>query len=222
MAAADPRTLVAQALALPDVVAALAHASAVDVVAVGKAAGPMLDAASTLIARPIRTRLGVGPQRPETLAAGTAWIVSGHPVPTEASVDAATQVLDVARQQHPDDLLLVLLSGGASALMALPAAGVTLADKQAAIRTLLTGGATINELNCVRKHLSAIKGGRLAQATAGATVTFALSDVVGDDLESIASGPTYWDSSTFGEAMDRGDKATMPTLGPSVAHERLN
>jgi glycerate 2-kinase len=94
-----------------------------------------------------------------------------------------------------------LLSGGGSALMALPADGVSLRDKQDAARTLMANGADIYELNTVRKHLSAIKGGQLAAASRGAVITLALSDVVGDDLSVIASGPTVADDSTFGEAL---------------------
>ena len=96
----------------------------------------------------------------------------------------------------------MLLSGGASALMAVPADGLTLADKQATTRHLLRAGADIHELNTVRKHLSAIKGGWLAAAAPGACRTFAISDVVGDDLSVIGSGPTVPDASTFRDALD--------------------
>ena len=103
---------------------------------------------------------------------------------------------------QPDESLLVLLSGGASALMAVPADGLTLADKQATTRHLLRAGANIHELNTVRKHLSAIKGGWLAAAAPGACRTFAISDVVGDDPSVIGSGPTVPDASTFHDALD--------------------
>ena len=159
---------------------AVSGAADVDVVAVGKAAGPMLAAASDLLTRSVRTLIGIGPQQATVVPPATEWIVAGHPVPTEASVDAARRALEVAANQGAGDLLVVLLSGGASALMAMPVDGVTLQDKQQAVRTLLKEGATINELNCVRKHLSAIKGGRLAVATKGTVVTLAISDVVGE------------------------------------------
>ena len=104
---------------------------------------------------------------------------------------------------RPDDLLLCLISGGGSALLALPAPGVTLEDKQAVNKALLRSGATIAEMNCVRKHLSAIKGGRLAAAAHPArVVTYLISDVPGDDPSVIASGPTVPDPTTFGEALE--------------------
>ena len=114
---------------------------------------------------------------------------------------AAHRILDIAGSAGPDDLVLFLLSGGGSALMAAPADGLTLADKQGVTRALLASGATITEINCVRRHLSAIKGGRLAAAAHPAPIlTLAISDVPGDDPEAIASGPTVADPSTFAEA----------------------
>ncbi|MGA7569846.1 MAG: glycerate-2-kinase family protein, partial [Candidatus Aquilonibacter sp.] len=116
---------------------------------------------------------------------------AAHPVPDANSERAANRILERVRGLGPDDLVIALISGGGSALMAKPAAGLTLADKQAVSEALLTSGATIHEMNAVRKHLSAIKGGRLAQAAAPArVVTLAISDVPGDDPATIASGPT--------------------------------
>ena len=162
----------------------------------------------------VRTAIGIGPGRPETLPFEATWFDAGHPVPDERSVAAARGALQVAQRTADDDLLIVLLSGGASALMALPAEDVTLADKQETVRRLLKGGATIQELNTVRKHLSAIKGGRLAAATRAAVVTLVISDVVGDDLSVIGSGPTMPDPSTFANALDvldaRGGRARYP------------
>jgi glycerate 2-kinase len=126
---------------------------------------------------------------------------ASHPVPDAAGEDAARRILAAVRGLGPDDLVLALISGGASALLPLPAAGLTLADKQAVNRALLASGATISEMNCVRKHLSAIKGGRLAAAAAPARVlTLAISDVPGDDPAVIGSGPTVPDPTTFAEA----------------------
>jgi hydroxypyruvate reductase len=125
---------------------------------------------------------------------------ASHPVPDESSVAAARAALALAGGLTRADLLLVLLSGGGSSLMCLPVAGVTLADKQSLSRALLASGATIQEINCVRKHLSAIKGGRLAQASAAPVFTLAISDVPGDDPGTIASGPTVPDDSTLAEA----------------------
>jgi len=128
-------------------------------------------------------------------------IEASHPVPDAAGEEAARRILDLARSLGPDDQLICLVSGGGSALLALPAPGLTLADKQAVTRALLRSGATIGEINTVRKHLSAIKGGRLAAAAAPArTVTLAISDVPGDDPAVIASGPTVPDPTSFADA----------------------
>jgi glycerate 2-kinase len=118
-------------------------------------------------------------------------VEASHPVPDEAGVNAARRILALAQQAGPDDLVVCLMSGGASALLSLPAEGVTLADKQALNRALLRSGAPIGEMNLVRKSLSAIKGGRLAAAVGQAQlVTYLISDVPGDDPSSIGSGPT--------------------------------
>jgi len=128
-------------------------------------------------------------------------IQASHPVPDEAGRAGAQRLLESVKGLGPDDLLLCLMSGGASALLALPAPGITLADKQAVTRALLKSGANIGEINCVRKHLSAIKGGRLAAAAAPAAIlTLAISDVPGDDPSVIGSGPTVPDPSTFADA----------------------
>jgi glycerate 2-kinase len=198
--AVDAGLLVRRALAAPPIAQALHDASAVHVVAAGKAASVMLEAcvAAGVSARSL---LGIGPQGSPPAPPGTEWHTAGHPLPTDGSVEGARRAVAVAAGMGPDDLLLVLLSGGGSALMSLPADGVTLAEKQQTIRRLLEGGADIHELNTVRKHLSAIKGGWLAAAAPGRTLTLAVSDVVGDDLSVIASGPTVPDPSTFADAL---------------------
>jgi glycerate 2-kinase len=118
-------------------------------------------------------------------------VEASHPVPDEAGLNAARRILALAGEAGPDDLVVCLISGGASALLSLPAEGVTLADKQALNRALLTSGAPIGEMNLVRKSLSAIKGGRLAARIGPARlVTYLISDVPGDDPSSIGSGPT--------------------------------
>jgi glycerate 2-kinase len=128
-------------------------------------------------------------------------IEASHPVPDANSERGALRLLERVRGLQPDDLVVALMSGGASALLAAPASGLTLADKQAVNRALLACGANISEMNCVRKHLSAIKGGRLAAAAAPArVVTLAISDVPGDDPAVIGSGPTVPDPTTFAEA----------------------
>jgi glycerate 2-kinase len=126
---------------------------------------------------------------------------ASHPVPDAAGERAARRILDLAYGLGPDDQFVFLASGGGSALLALPAPGLTLGDKQAVTRALLRSGATITEINTVRKHLSAIKGGRLAAAAAPArVVTLSISDVAGDDPAVIASGPTVPDATTFADA----------------------
>jgi glycerate 2-kinase len=128
-------------------------------------------------------------------------IEASHPVPDANSERGAHRLLERVRGLGPDDLVLALISGGGSALCAASAPGLTLADKQAINRALLASGATITEMNCVRKHLSAIKGGRLAAAARPArVVTLAISDVPGDDPAVIASGPTVPDPTTFADA----------------------
>jgi hydroxypyruvate reductase len=128
-------------------------------------------------------------------------IEASHPVPDANSERGARRLLERVRGLSSEDLVLALISGGGSALCAAPAAGLTLADKQAINRALLASGANISEMNCVRKHLSAIKGGRLAAAARPArVVTLAISDVPGDDAAVIASGPTVPDPSTFDDA----------------------
>jgi hydroxypyruvate reductase len=130
-------------------------------------------------------------------------IEASHPVPDANSERGARRLLERVRGLGPDDLVLALISGGGSALLALPADGLTLADKQAVNRALLHSGATITQMNAVRKHLSGIKGGRLAAAAAPArVVTLAISDVPGDDPAVIASGPTVPDPTTFATARD--------------------
>jgi glycerate 2-kinase len=126
---------------------------------------------------------------------------AAHPVPDANSARGAQRLMERVRGLRPNDLVLALISGGGSALLAAPAPGLTLAEKQEINRALLASGATITEMNCVRKHLSAIKGGRLAAAAAPAhVVTLAISDVPGDDPAVIASGPTVPDPTTFDDA----------------------
>jgi hydroxypyruvate reductase len=128
-------------------------------------------------------------------------VEAAHPVPDRAGREAAERILGLVQGLSPDDLVLALISGGGSALLSLPAPGLTLQDKQAINKLLLKSGANITEMNCVRKHLSAIKGGRLAAAAAPAkVVSLTISDIPGDDPAVIASGPTIADETTFADA----------------------
>jgi hydroxypyruvate reductase len=129
-------------------------------------------------------------------------VEAAHPVPDAAGHEAARRMLALAEGAGPDDLVLCLISGGASALLALPVPGISLDDKQALNRALLASGADIGQMNTVRKHLSAIKGGRLAAAAhPAATVTLVISDVPGDDPAVIGSGPTVPDPTSIAEAL---------------------
>ncbi|WP_370153895.1 glycerate kinase [Ferrovibrio sp.] len=144
-------------------------------------------------------------------------VEASHPVPDSAGEKAAALILEKVKGLTADDLVLCLISGGGSALLTLPAPGLTLADKQAVNQALLKSGATISEMNCVRKHLSAIKGGRLAAAAAPARViTLLISDVPGDDPAVIASGPTVPDPTSFADARAVIAKYGI-TLPPAVA-----
>ena len=168
--------------------------------ALGKAAGAMAEVAEAHF----RTRLrgvAVMPHGVEAELERIELLRAAHPVPDEHSIAAAERLLALARSAGPDDLVLVLLSGGASALACLPGEGLSLAEKQGLTRDLLRSGAAIAEINCVRRHLSRIKGGRLALAAAPAPlVTLAISDVVGDSAREIGSGPTVPDPTTIEEA----------------------
>ena len=217
----DAGGLVRRALEDADIVSALQRANAVDLIAAGKAAGVMLNAFASTTAGPVRRMFGIGPSRPTLLPTDAEWQDAGHPLPTEGSVAAARRALEIARASAADDLLVVLLSGGGSALMAMPAEGLTLGDKQQTARALMEQSADIYELNTVRKHLSAIKGGQLAATSGGAVLTLAVSDVVGDDLSVIASGPTVADDSTYAAALDILNVHGGTTLFPRAVVDRL-
>jgi glycerate 2-kinase len=149
-------------------------------------------------------------------------VEAGHPVPDERGARAALEVRALAESAAAEDLVLALVSGGASALTPAPTPPITLADKQAVTRLLLGAGATINELNAVRKHCSLLKGGQLARAAAPARVeALLLSDVVGDPLDVIGSGPTAPDPSTFGEALAILDRFGLRERSPRSVTERL-
>lgn len=175
------------------------------VIACGKAATGMARAAEThyeragaaaLVSGIAITRYGFG--EPLTRL---KVIDAGHPVPDEASVRAATEAMKLARSAKPEDLVLFLISGGASALCVAPAGKITLSEKQDLTKALLKSGARIHEINCVRKHISRFKGGRLAACASAATlVTLAISDTPGDEPETIGSGPTCPDPTTLAEA----------------------
>jgi glycerate 2-kinase len=177
------------------------------VLGAGKAGGAMAAAVDALwpheaaLSGLVITRYGHVP--PAYDRGGRIEVVeAAHPVPDEAGQRATARLMALADGLTEHDLVLCLVSGGGSALLAAPAAGLTLADKQAVNRALLASGAAIDEMNCVRKHLSAVKGGRLAALCAPArVVTLLISDVPGDDPATIASGPTVPDASTCADAL---------------------
>lgn len=146
----------------------------------------------------------------------------GHPVPDERGVNGARRIAEIAAQAGEGDLVLCLISGGASALLPYPAPGITLAEKQATTRLLLSCAANIHEINAVRKHISAIKGGQLARLAEPAAVeALLLSDVIGDNLDVIGSGPTAPDASTFGGTLAILDKFAIRDRVPAPVRERL-
>ncbi len=147
-------------------------------------------------------------------------VEAAHPIPDEASVTAAQRILGLVSGLSVDDLVVALISGGGSSLLTLPAVGLTLAEKQAVNKTLLNSGAPIDAMNCLRRHLSAIKGGRLARAIAPARLeSLLISDVPGDDPVLIASGPTVPDPTTFADARDIIERYNVAV--PSVVQAHL-
>ncbi len=195
VAAADPMKTIAAHLPSPPKGRTL-------VIGAGKASAEMARALEAHWPGPVSglvvTRYGHG-----AATAGIEIVEASHPVPDQAGADAAARMLGLVRGLTADDLVIALISGGGSSLLPMPLAPLTLADKQAVNRALLASGATITEMNCVRRHLSAIKGGRLAAACAPArVVTLAISDVPGDAPGDIASGPTVPDPTTCADALD--------------------
>ncbi len=193
-------------------------------VGAGKAAAPMADAASEVL----RDQLSAGViitkyqhvdrPLPDRLRVHEA----GHPVPDENSVAATRDLAALLNNATARDLVIGVISGGGSALMTLPAEGITLSDLQTTTQLLLRAGATIQQINTIRKHLDTIKGGGLARLANGAAIaTLILSDVIGDDLSVIASGPTVPDPSTFAEAWRVIEQFNLPDRLPAPVRARL-
>ncbi|HUQ88828.1 MAG TPA: DUF4147 domain-containing protein [Vicinamibacterales bacterium] len=197
--AVTARRVMARAFGDADVAEVLTG-RALHVIAVGKAAAAM---AAAFVASPhlaIRQAIAIGTHRHADLPASVDWMESSHPFPDERSETAANRAIAVAQGVHSGEALVILLSGGASALMASPIAGISLSEKIDATRLMMASGADIHALNTVRRHLSKVKGGRLAAACVGTTITLAISDVVGDDLNAIGSGPGVPDPTTWSDA----------------------
>ena len=191
------------------------------VLGAGKAGGAMAQAVEALwpadapLSGLVVTRYGHTPPRPAGLPERIEVVEASHPVPDAAGLAAAERILALTKGLTRNDLVLCLISGGGSALLTLPSDGLSLAEKQSINKALLASGANIGEMNCVRKHLSRIKGGRLAQACAPArVVTLAISDVPGDDPSIIASGPTVPDATTCADAISILERYAIDIPGP--------
>jgi hydroxypyruvate reductase len=216
VAAADPFVAVKRCLAVANGQLTIAldlqqpelkrtgHWQQIHVIAIGKAACAMAEAAQQIIPTDLLAGPAIAITNYENVRAisGVEVIGAGHPLPDAAGLAAAHIVAAKARVAQAGDLVLVLVSGGGSALIPYPVDDITLSDKVNTTDLLLACGATINEINCVRKHLSQLKGGNLARLAAPADVhALILSDVLGDDLSTIASGPTVADDSTYNNAI---------------------
>src|SRR5580692_11505683 len=219
LAAADPTAAVEQVLRARD---DLDRYERIVVVGAGKAGGTMARAVEHLL----NSRISAGCVNVKDGDTAKTRIIElrpcGHPVPDERGINGARRIAEICAQASENDLAICLLSGGASALMPFPASPITLGEKQETTKLLLASGANIHEINAVRKHLSGIKGGQLARLAAPARVlSLILSDVVGDDLDVIGSGPTAPDSSTFEDAFAVLEKYGLRDRVPARVRERL-
>ncbi len=196
--------------------------NAVDIVAFGKASPALSESVAALLEDRLRSGLAIGLRGQDFSLPRFAFLEAGHPFPDGGSEVAARAVLDRIGEAGPRDLLAVLISGGGSAMLCAPLPGITLQEKLWATRELMTCGADIGELNTVRKHLSAIKGGRLAAASAARIVNLIISDVPGDDPATIASGPTVGDASTFADAAAILRRYKLWQDAPPAVRETIN
>lgn len=190
----------------------------------GKASGKMAEALEEIFEGKIaRGIINVPEGTASKYNVGRIELVeAGHPLPTEGSVKGAEEIMGLASGLGPQDLVICLLSGGGSALMALPVDGISLDELQETTQKLLGSGASIKEVNAVRKHLSKVKGGQLARAIHPArSITLIVSDVVGDRLDTIASGPTYPDSTTYPDALEVIEKYELTNQVPASVLKRL-
>lgn len=224
LAGISPERLVAHAFARAE--KSIASSSAYCLVAAGKAAVHMTEPFLARMDGECRAgvvTIAAGVPRP-VLPKTVALVETGHPTPTVGSAEAASAALALAEGLRRGEHLIVLLSGGASAMLAAPAAGVTLEDKMGVTRALLHAGVGIAEINCVRKHVSAVKGGRLAAAAAGRVTTWAISDIVAplaDDPSVIGSGPTVADPTTFADALAIAQRVTRTHPVPPAVLDHL-
>jgi len=219
LAAADPSAAVTRHLKRRD----FARYSNIYVIGAGKAGASMAHAAERVLGRRITAGLINVKDAPASRRNSRIELnPCGHPMPDARGVAGAERIAQIAAAARKDDLVVCLISGGASALMPLPAVGITLAEKQATTRLLLACGANIHEINTIRKHISRIKGGQLARLAAPAAVeSLLLSDVVGDDLDVIGSAPTAPDASTFAAAAEVFDRYGIRARVPAAVKRRI-
>jgi glycerate 2-kinase len=213
-------------IAVGDLTFDLAYFEQVKVVAIGKAAIPMaqsiLEILGEYLAEGFVITKHLSSDDARTLPSMIQVCLGSHPVPDEKSISCSKKLVKFLAKSGENDLILFLISGGGSALACLPVEGVSLSDIQATTRSLLACGAEIQEMNTIRKHLDIIKGGGLARIISPAQmITFALSDVVGNSLDVIASGPTVPDSSTYGEAISILEKYKLEMVVPRIVWEHL-
>ena len=228
--AAEPQALLHAAFDDPGLGlrAAVENARAIRVVGAGKAGAAMCAGLEDLLADRLDRVQGVvnvpaEAVRPLRAIRLHAARPAGSNEPTAEGVEGTRQILDLVSQSHRDDIVLCLLSGGGSALLPAPVDGVSLADKQLVTRLLHACGATINEMNAVRKHLSRVKGGQLARAFTGRHLTsLIISDVIGDPLDVIASGPTAADPTTFADALGVLEKYQLTARVPPAVRAYLD
>jgi hydroxypyruvate reductase len=218
LSAADPAGAVARHLKRRD----FSRFRDIYVVGAGKAGASMAQAAERVLGRRIAAGL-LNVKYGYTVKLRRIELNEcGHPVPDPNGVAGAERIARIAAGAGKDDLVICLISGGASALLPLPAEGITLEEKQATTRLLLASGANIHEINAIRKHISRIKGGQLARLAAPARIeSLMLSDVIGDNLDVIGSGPTAPDASTFADAVGLLDRYGIRERVPAAVRERL-
>lgn len=191
----------------------------------GKAAAPMAEALLEVIGKDSITRgaiaIPLGSRRPD-IPDNIEVFEATHPLPCDAAATGARRMMNIAEQATEKDLVIFLLSGGASAMLPLPAPGITLADKVETTKQLLASGATIDEINAIRKHISAIKGGQFVKAAYPAKViSLIISDVIGDRLESIGSGPTFRNTTTFADCLQIASRYKLSKKLPKPVLKRL-
>ncbi|MHB8601440.1 MAG: glycerate kinase type-2 family protein [Nitrosotalea sp.] len=224
LGAADPRLYLQKIIAndhlvMPGRKIDLAKYDRVFLIAIGKASGAMVNAVHSLTH--IDGGILVASSKVKISNKKFKIIQAGHPLPNKNSLVAAKMIIQFLGKTDPSDLVMFLISGGSSSLVAMPD-GITLEEKQATTDLLLKCGASIQEINCIRKHLSKIKGGKMLEHLRSDAISLVMSDVVGNDLSSIASGMTYYDKTTFADAQKILKKYHLEKLVPKNVLQHLS